>query len=143
MRRTEQQLDEIHADLTTKIQNDNVIKKLYHNIFFVNIIVAIYHHLSPIFFGLAMIGLILIIIDIFKNKNVKNARVEMAIFLIGLLLICYLNAYLICLWATSFYFDLEDNLYIAYTTAQTLMICCFEIIGTVFIFQFLKEKLKR
>lgn len=131
LRRTEQQLDEIHADLTTKIQNDNVIKSLYHNIFYVNIIVKIYNVLSPILFLLAIVGTIMIGIDIFKNKNYQNYNVELLIFLIGIILICYLNSYLVCLWATSFYFTLEDHLYIVYTTSQTLMLCCFEIIGTL------------
>lgn len=134
LRRTEQQLDEIHADLTTKIQNDNVIKSLYHNMFFSNIIINCYNTLSPIFFIVAILGLITIGIDIFKNKKYDLHRIEIFILLIGLLLMCYLNSYLVCLWASSFYFDIPvtDNLYMAYTTAETLMIFCFEIIGTVF-----------
>ncbi|MBR3697263.1 MAG: hypothetical protein IKM97_03230 [Clostridia bacterium] len=131
LRRTEQQLDEIYADLTTKIQNDNVIKGLYHNIFFVNIITKIYDVISPIFFGTAILGLIVLGIDIFKNKKFNNYKVEIFLFLIGLLLVCYLNSYLVCLWATSFYIPQQDNLYLAYTTAQTIIICVFEIIGTI------------
>lgn len=138
LRRTEQQLDEIHADLNTKIQNDNVIKSLYHNMFFVNIITNCYNTLSPIFFALGILGLISIGIDIFKNKKYDSYRIEIFILLIGLLLICYLNSYLICLWATSFYLSTEDNLYIVYTTAQTLMLCCFEILGTIFLINYLK-----
>lgn len=142
LRRTEQQLDEVHADLITKIQNDNVIKKLYHNMFFVNIIVAVYNGLSPIFFVAAILGLITIIVDIFKNKNYANYNIEVMVFLIGLLLTCYLNSYLICLWATSFYFSLKNKLYIAYTTAQTLIICCFEILGTIYFVNNLIKKIK-
>lgn len=143
LRRTEQQLDEVQADLITKIQNDNVIKKLYHNIFFVNIIVAIYHNLSPIFFVVAILGLIIIVTDIFKNKNYEKNRIEIMIFLIGLLLICYLNSYLLCLWSTSFYFnDLSDNLFIAYTTPQTVILNCFEIIGTIYFSEYIYKKIK-
>ena len=73
-----------------------------------------------------------------KNKKYDSYRIEIFILLIGLLLICYLNSYLICLWATSFYLSTEDNLYIVYTTAQTLMLCCFEILGTIFLINYLK-----
>ena len=139
LRRTEQQLDELHADFTTKIQNDNVIKSLYHNMFFVNIITNCYNILSPVFFVLGILGLIVMCIDIFKHKQYDSYRIELFIFLIGLLLICYLNSYLICLWATNFYLSPKDDLYIAYSTAQTLILCCFEILGTLFLIKHFKN----
>ena len=144
LRRTEKQLDEINPDFTLKIQNDNVIKSLHHNRFFVNLIVKIYNFLSHIFIIIAIIGLILLVIDIFKNKKYDMYRIEIAIFLIGLLLLCFCNSYLICLWATNFYLNtVEDNLYYSYTTVQTLIICCFELIGTFIVVKKCLEKFKK
>ena len=130
LRRTEPEMDKIEADITVKYQNDTVIKSLYHNMFLVNIIVNIYNFTSPILFVFAFIGFILLGIDIFKNKKHDSYKVEIFIFLIGLLLLCYSNSYLVCLWARNFYItNIDDNIYTSYTTAQTLILCCFEIIG--------------
>ena len=135
LRRTEEEMDKTGADITVKFQNDSLIKSLYHNMFLVNIITNIYNFASPIFFVIALVGFILLIIDIFKNKNYELHRVELFIFLIGLLLLCYSNSYLVCLWARNFYISsVDDNIYVSYTTAQTLIICCFEIIGTYICF---------
>ena len=131
LRRTEAEMDKIGADMTVKYENDTIIKSLYHNMFLVNIIVNIYNFISPIFFIIALAGLIILTIDIFKHKRYELYRVELFIFLVGLLLLCYSNSYLVCLWARNFYVESVDNdIYTSYTYAQTLIICSFEILGS-------------
>lgn len=143
LRRTEPQLDEINSDFTLKLQNDNVIKSLHHNMFLVNIITNIYNFFSPVFFVFAIIGLFILGIDIFKNKKVDTCNLEIFIILIGLLLLCFCSSYLIGIWATSFNLEsVNDNIYLSYTTAQTLIICCFEIIGMVILLKKCLEKYK-
>ena len=64
-----------------------------------------------------------------KGKGTAYS-LELVLFQIGLLLLVLLNAYLVGLWGTGFELTADSGLFKAYTTPQTILISCIEIIGT-------------
>ena len=122
-----------------KIQNQNHLRALYHNLFFSNIITTIYKCTDILLFILAIIGLIYMIYKLIKKDKELEYKVESLIISIGLLLVAYLNAYLICLWATSFPIDIYHNIVYDYTNVECILIALFEVFGTIYFIKFIKE----
>ena len=122
-----------------RIQNQNHLRALYHNLFFSKIITAIYKYTDILLFVIATIGLIYLIYKLIKKDKKLEYKVESLIISIGLLLVAYLNAYLICLWATSFPADIFHNIVYDYTNVDCLLIALYEVFGTIYFIKFINE----
>ena len=139
--RTPEELRAIGADANTVKANNNLKKYLRVNKKVSNIIIVIYNVVGWILFIIAVIGLLLALFKIIFKKNYGNHKIEMIIMMGGLLLSAFLNAYMVGLWGTTgFGIPVSSGLF-EYTTAETILVCCFEILGfCLFINVFKKNK---
>lgn len=139
--RSDNELSEMNADNVLKLQNQNHMSKLYHNLFISKIIMSCYKWTGWLFFVLGMIGYVFLLTKVIKkDKKIKN-KYEVLIIMTGLLLISYLNAYLVGLWGIGFNLNANNELFEAYTTVQFLTIQLFELLGLIYFIEFIKEKI--
>lgn len=130
LRRTDEQLFEIGADRKT-IQSNTALKMLLKvNRHISNLIIKCYNVISWILFIASIAGFSWSIWLLFRRGKGAAYSLELVLFQIGLLLLVLLNAYLVGLWGTGFELTADSGLFKAYTTPQTILISCIEIIGT-------------
>lgn len=130
LQRTDEQLAEMNADGETR-QSNNILKfaaKINRHIS--NMIIKIYNVMGWALFVAAVSGVLLSAYMLFKKKDYKHFTIELALISLGLILLAFLNAYLVGLWGTGFNLTADSDLFRAYTTPQTIILACFEIIGT-------------
>lgn len=129
LQRSDEQLSLINADQKT-IQSNKIIRYLSKiNRHISNVIITFYNILSWMLFAGALTGIIYSIYLIIRKRQTRKFTVELLFFAVGLLLLAILNAYLVGLWGTGFELTADSELFKAYTTPQTVIISCFEIIG--------------
>lgn len=142
--RSEDDLNKLGADESTRRSNDNLRMTLRINKKISNIIIKIYNVISPVLLLIAFVGVIIKIITMFKNRNFTDYGVEMLIFILGILLTILFNAYTVGLWGTGFELTADSPLFKSYTTPQTVMVSVLEVIGVVCLCKsFVKAKKKR
>lgn len=142
--RTEEDLDKIGADESTRKSNDNLRLVLRINKKISNIIIKIYNVLSPLLLVIAVIGLIVRLITMVKNKQWKDYNIELSILSLGILLTILFNAYTVGLWGNGFGLTADSSLFKSYTTPQTIMVSMLEIIGMICLYKsFKKDKPKK
>ena len=129
--RSEDDLNRLGADESTRRSNNNLRMTLRINKKLSNIIIKIYNVISPILLLVAFVGIIIKIITMFKNKEFADYSVELLIFVLGILLTILFNAYTVGLWGTGFELTADSPLFKSYTTPQTVMVSIVEVIGIV------------
>ena len=121
------------------MQNENHRKQLWHNLFFMNIILAVYQHTDILLFALATIGFAFILFKLIRKDKKLEFKLETLIIMGGLLLLTYLNAYIVCLWGSNFLESMYNDIVYNYTTIEYLLIELYEIFGIIFFIELIKD----
>lgn len=137
--RTDEELEAIDADTALINANNNLRKYLRVNKKISNMLVTLYNVIGWVFFVISIVGFIFGFYAVVFKKDYKNYKVEIIVTMAGLLLSAFLNAYMVSLWGmTGFGISASSGLF-EYTTAETMLICCFEIFGVCAFWMMLKN----
>lgn len=130
------------SDIMYKIQNENHLRSLYHNKTIMDIILFIYQRIDVVLIVLSTVGFIFIVYKMIKKDKSIKYKFESFIMMIGLLAITYVNAYLVCIFSTSFDSVTVNDILYNYTTVEYLLIALYEIIGIIYFGIFINNILK-
>ena len=126
-----------------RVQNENHYRAYRYNKSINEFIISIYSHTDIIIFSLSIIGFIYIIIKLIKKDKQIEYKFESLLIMVGLLLVTYVNAYMICVWATSFSKEIFTELVNNYSMEEYLLISLFEVFGIIYFVKFIKELINR
>lgn len=122
-----------------KLQNENHKKQLSHNLFVLKLIRYIYRHVDLLLFAIATIGLMCFVYKLKQYSHEVDFTFEFVIIMVGVLLLSYVNAFLVCLFAQNFpeglYYDIAYN----YTIVEYLLLSIYEVFGFVCFITFVNE----
>ena len=139
--RSNEHLAELNADARTVQSNNNLNRTLKLNRHFSNLILNIMNVVSWILFIFAIIGIVVLVIKLFKHKDFSNYNLESLILLVGFILLSFFYSYLVGLWGLGYDLTADSTLFKSYTTAISLIITCFEILGSYHAFISIKQKM--
>ncbi|MDO4752859.1 MAG: hypothetical protein Q4A36_01305 [Candidatus Saccharibacteria bacterium] len=137
--RSEEELDAISADSNTRKNNDNLRRLLRVNKKASNIIIKIYNVISPVLLTLAIVGVLLKVVLMIKNKNCRNYSLEIIIMLLGLVLLVLFYSYMVGLWGLGYDLTADSSLFKSYTTPQTIIVSLVEMLGVFCLITSVKE----
>lgn len=133
-------LNKEETDEFLKSISKKKLSSLYINRTISRFIIGCYKYTGWVFFSIGCFGYIILLIKWFKEKKRWSKSIEIFIIMTGILLLCYVNAYLVGLWGIGFNLTANDSLFEAYTTAQYLILQIFELLGCISLINYIKAK---
>lgn len=133
--RSEDILNAVNADEETRQANNNLSNLLRINKKISNAIIKIFNFVSPVVLVIAVVGVVMKIFLVFKNKNYSDYSVELVLFVLGIVAVILFYSYTVGLWGLGFNLTANSSLFKSYTTPQTLMMSVVEVVGLICLFK--------
>ena len=122
------------------LQVENLSRSLRHNYKLNNIINSFYHYSGYVLFIVAILSNIYLLYLIIRKDKLVQYKLEIFLVMTGILLTTYLQGYMVTLWALSFGVTEKSLTIYEYTFPQYILLCAYEMIGVIFIYNLIKTK---